>query len=446
VLAVRGWALWRLPRRGALFIAAVIVLPAAVLPLLIAAEHRPFHWLDIRTLVELCLVAVVSIEVARRVGMPTLVRGRPYRDLVSVWLVAIALLLPAPYVVAAAALLVPLLVRDVLPATYRRVFNAAGLALSALAAHAVLWLAADARVVPATLPTTDNWRLVWALVAALISYELVNVALVALAIRLTEPGVRLRQAVGDTATLVADLTALALGLLAALAWSVAPALMLAVVPPVVLLQRALIHEELREAAQTDGKTGLATAVHWLGLARRSVGRAAHGETPCALLLLDVDHFKNVNDTWGHLIGDEVLAEVAGTLRRGVRPGDHVGRLGGEEFGVLLPDTGVVEAAAVAERIRAQVAGQQVPITGGWPIRPDADRVARVTVSVGVASTVEVGYVVDDLLASADAALYRAKAGGRDRVEVGGPVTASERLWLSHMPANALNAGRGHRPA
>jgi diguanylate cyclase (GGDEF)-like protein len=216
---------------------------------------------------------------------------------------------------------------------------------------------------------------------------------------------------------------------------------------VVLLQRALIHDELREAAQTDGKTGLATAVHWLGLARRCVDRAAHGDTACALLLLDVDYFKNVNDTWGHLVGDGVLAEIAGTLRRGVRPGDLVGRLGGEEFGVLLPDTGVVEAAAVAERLRAQVAGQQVSVsTAAWPApRPEAGRIARVTVSVGVASTVDVGHVVDDLLASADAALYRAKAGGRDRVEVGGPVGGAEHLWLSHVPANALGGPPRPRP-
>jgi diguanylate cyclase (GGDEF)-like protein len=435
VSAIGGWALWRLPRRGAAYIAGVSVLPAAVLPVLVMTEHRPFHWLDVRTLAELCLIAIVSIEVARRVGMPTLVRGRPYRDLVSVWLVAAALLLPAPYVVATAALLVPLLVRGVLPAAYRRVFNAAGLALAGLAAHAVLrYAAVDGRVVPLHLPTADNWRLVGALAAALASYEIVNVALVSLAIGLTEPGVRLRQAVGDTSTLIADLTALALGLLAALAWSVSPALILAVVPPVVLLQRALIHEELREAAQTDGKTGLATAAHWLGLARRTVERAAHDEADCALLLLDVDYFKAVNDTWGHLIGDEVLAEVASTLRHGVRPGDLVGRLGGEEFGVLLPDTRVVEAAAVAERLRAQVAGQRVEITGTGPA-------ARITVSIGLASTSDVGYAVDDLLASADAALYRAKAGGRDRVEVGGPVTPSERLWLSHMPANALGERR-----
>jgi diguanylate cyclase (GGDEF)-like protein len=131
--------------------------------------------------------------------------------------------------------------------------------------------------------------------------------------------------------------------------------------------------------------------------------------------------------------------VASTLRRDVRPDDLVGRLGGEEFGVLLPHTGLVEAAAVAERLRAQVASQQVPVsTASWPARrSDAGRVAQVTVSVGVASTAEIGYVVDDLLASADAALYRAKAGGRDRVEIGGPVGASERLWLSQVAAAAL---------
>jgi diguanylate cyclase (GGDEF)-like protein len=438
VAAIRGWALWRMPRRGAVFVLTVIALPAVALPL-VAADDQPFRWADVRTLLELSLIAVASIEVARRVGLPRLVRGRPYRDLGSVWLFAIALLLPAAYVVVASAVLVPLLVRGVLPATYRRAFNAAGLALAGLTAHEVLRSAAGQRALSAAIPTAADGRLVWALLAALASYELVNIALVALAIRLAEPGVRLRQAVGDTGTLVADLTALALGLLAALAWSVSPWLVLAVVPPVVLLQRALIHEELREAAETDGKTGLATAVHWLGLARRCVERAAHGDGACALLLLDVDHFKSVNDTWGHLVGDDVLAQVAGTLRRDVRPGDLVGRLGGEEFGVLLPDTGLVEAAAVAERLRVQVAGRPVPVsTAGWPApRPDAGRTARVTVSVGVASTAEIGYVLDDLLASADAALYRAKAGGRNRVEIGGPVDASERLWLSHVPAGAL---------
>jgi diguanylate cyclase (GGDEF)-like protein len=434
--AVRGWAVWRLPRRGALFIVAVIVLPAGALPALVVADDQPYRWSDGWALLGLCVIAIGSIEVARRVGMPILVVGRPYKDLVSVWLFAIALLLPPPYVVVAAVVLVP-------------AFNAAGLALAGLTAHAVVRFAAGRPPLTALTERADAARLVWALLAAAVGYELVNITLVALAIRLTQPEVGLRQAAGDVATLVTDLTALALGLLAALAWSVSPWLTLAVVPPVVLLQRALIHDELREAAQTDGKTGLATAVHWLALAKRCVDRTARDGASCAMLLLDVDHFKSVNDTWGHLVGDEVLAEVAVSLRGGVRPGDLVGRLGGEEFGVLLPDTGVVEAAAVAERLRAQVAGHEVPVPGGgWraAATPPGTRTSpRVTVSVGVASTAEAGYVVDDLLASADAALYRAKAGGRDRVEVGGPVGGAEHLWLSHVPANALGGPPRPRP-
>lgn len=447
--AVSRWALWRLPRRGAVFIAAVSVLPAPALPALIAVDHQRYRWSDAVALLGVCVVAVGGIEVARRVGMPRLVPGRPYKDLVSVWLFAIALLLPPPYVVAAAGVLVPLLVRGVLPATYRGVFNTAGFALAGLAARAVFRFAAAGLPVSALLQRAHTGRLVGAVLAAAVGYELVNIALVAVAIRLTQPGVRLRQAAGDVTTLVTDVTALALGVLAVLAWSVSPGLALAVLPPVVLLQRALIHDELREAAQTDGKTGLATAVHWLALARRRVDRAARDGMSCAMLLLDVDHFKNVNDTWGHLTGDEVLAEVASTLRGGVRPGDLVGRLGGEEFGVLLPDTGVVEAAAVAERLRAQVAGRPMPVSGadwrGPAPRAAGDGHPRVTVSVGVAATAEVGYAVDDLLASADAALYRAKAGGRDRVEAGGPVDRAERLWLSHVPAGALGPDPGRRP-
>jgi diguanylate cyclase (GGDEF)-like protein len=205
------------------------------------------------------------------------------------------------------------------------------------------------------------------------------------------------------------------------------------VPAVVLLQRALIHDELRDAAQTDAKTGLATAAHWLVMAQRHVERARRAGTSCGVLLLDIDHFKDVNDTWGHLAGDEVLAEVARTLRSGVRPGDVVGRLGGEEFAVLLPDTGVVEAAAVAERLRVLMAGHVVPVVGAGGQQGHA----RITVSAGVASTATAGHLISDLLASADAALYRAKAGGRDRVEAGGPVDATERLWLSHVPASVL---------
>jgi diguanylate cyclase (GGDEF)-like protein len=426
--AVGGWALWRLPRGATGYVVAVIASPAVVLAVMVWTGVDRYRLSDLGTVLLLSCCALVSIEGARRVGMPTLVAGRPYRDLVSVWLFAIALLLPAPYVVLGAAVLFPLLVRGVLAQPWRRTFNAAGFALAGLAAH---WVAVEVgRGWPRAAVAVGGTRPVVALLLAAVVYELVNVVLVTLAIRLVEPQTPLRLALGDAGTLVTDITALTLGLLAAVAWSVSPALVLATVPPVVLLQRALIHDELREAAQTDAKTGLATAAYWMALAQRSLDRGGRESSHCGVLLLDIDHFKEVNDTWGHLVGDEVLAEVARTLRGGVRPADVVGRLGGEEFAVLLPDTGVVEAAAVAERVRAQMAAHTVPVVGAG----GQQGLARITVSVGVANTGDVGFVISDLLASADAALYRAKAGGRDRVEVGGPIDATERLWLSHVPA------------
>ncbi len=429
--AVRGWALWRLPRAAAGYVAVVTVLPVLALAAVVSTGEDHYRLSDLWRVTVLSACAVVSIEGARSVGMPTLVDGRPYKDLASVWLFAIALVLPAPYVVVASAVLLPLLLRGVLGPPWRRTFNAAGVALAGLAAHWVAVQVAGGR--PPEAVGTGAGRLVAALVLAGAAYELVNVVLVTLAIWLVEPDTPLRAALGDVSTLITDLAALSLGLLAAVAWSVSPVLALAAIPPVVLLQRALIHDELREAAQTDGKTGLATAAHWLGQAQRWVERSQHGGTPCGLLLLDIDHFKEINDTWGHLVGDEVLAEVASTLRGGVRPVDLIGRLGGEEFGVLLPDTGVVEAAAVAERVRVLIAGHAVPAVGAGGQQGHV----RITVSIGVAGTREVGHVVSDLLASADAALYRAKAGGRDRVEVGGPVDTTERLWLSHLPAGLL---------
>jgi diguanylate cyclase (GGDEF)-like protein len=418
--AVRGWELWRLPPRGAAFVLTVAVLPWVALPVGMAIGEHSYRWTDLRNLVILSVIAGASVAIGRKVGMPSHVRGHPYPDLVSVWLFAITLLLPPEYVALAAAVLVPLLVRGVVPTTYRAAFNIASLALSGLVAHEVMRFVGGSRTLPEIAQAHGDARRVWAVLAALLAYEAVNVTLVAVAITQIEPGVSARQAFGDASTLVTDLTALSLGLLAALAWTVAPVLTMAVLPPVVLLQRALIHDELRHAAQTDGRTGLSTAVHWLGLARRAVDRAAGDDTDCGLLILDIDHFKLVNDTWGHLIGDDVLIQVADTLRASVRPGDLIGRLGGEEFGVLLPNTGLVEAAAVAERLRAAVAGCDVRVPGA------ARRQIQVTISVGVATTREAGYLVEDLTALADAALYRAKAAGRDRVEAAdaGPLVLS----------------------
>jgi two-component system cell cycle response regulator len=129
----------------------------------------------------------------------------------------------------------------------------------------------------------------------------------------------------------------------------------------------------------------------------------------SVLMVDLDHFKAINDSYGHVVGDEVLRGVSGTLQREARTVDIVARYGGEEFVVVLPETGSEGALALAERIRARVAGTPAVPGGeyGW---------LRVTVSIGVATVPAPGVnMPEELIAAADEALYRAKAEGRNRV-------------------------------
>lgn len=165
-------------------------------------------------------------------------------------------------------------------------------------------------------------------------------------------------------------------------------------------------QQLEEQALTDSLTGLATRRHFLAEAEREIGRARRGH-PLSLLVLDVDHFKSINDTHGHAAGDRTLTRLAAAVRAILREADLAGRLGGEEFGVLLPDTDDGVARAIAERLRTVIASAPVPL--------DGDGELRVTASIGVA-TLERDRDIDAFIARADQAMYRAKRSGRNRVE------------------------------
>ena len=184
--------------------------------------------------------------------------------------------------------------------------------------------------------------------------------------------------------------------------------LLVALPPVILLQRSLMHQQLAAAARTDPKTGLLNATAWQREADGEVARAQRTSSPLALLLVDVDHFKSVNDSHGHLIGDEVLRTLATELRQQVRESDVVGRFGGEEFTVLLPRTDAAGACRIAERLRSSASGLSVAAA--------AARI-RVTVSIGVAVFDQHGRDLFELLAAADVALYKAKDAGRNQVRV-----------------------------
>jgi diguanylate cyclase (GGDEF)-like protein len=192
-----------------------------------------------------------------------------------------------------------------------------------------------------------------------------------------------------------------------------PLLALAALPVVTLLQRSLSHVKLVSDSRTDSKTGLLNAATWERESTVEVARAVRTQSPLAIAMVDIDKFKVINDTYGHLAGDQVLKEIANTLNTLLRDYDLAGRFGGEEFSLLLPQTRAVDAFRIAERVRANIAALSIIAPGAT----GGERV-QVTVSIGVAA-LDAGSKreLSELMAAADAALYRAKAGGRDQVQM-----------------------------
>jgi two-component system cell cycle response regulator len=174
-----------------------------------------------------------------------------------------------------------------------------------------------------------------------------------------------------------------------------------------LLRNNLDHS--LELAVTDPLTGLHNRRYMVGQLTALAQRSARGGAPVALLLLDIDHFKKINDSFGHDVGDEVLREFAVRLASNVRAIDLPCRYGGEEFVAIMPDTSVADAERIAERIRRYISGSPFRVSHGAEI-------LSVTISIGVAGMAgEAGDTPEALLKRADEALYAAKAGGRNRV-------------------------------
>jgi diguanylate cyclase (GGDEF)-like protein len=172
-------------------------------------------------------------------------------------------------------------------------------------------------------------------------------------------------------------------------------------------QRELL-KRISRMAETDPLTGVPNRRHLIEMGQRLMMRCYQDGRPYAMLLLDLDGFKQINDRHGHAAGDKALCSVSQALRRNLRPADHLGRYGGEEFAVILPDTDADEASHVAERLRAAVAG----------LEPDwAPGAGRVTLSGGIAFATPGRSDFSQLMVRADQALYRAKNAGRNRIEM-----------------------------
>lgn len=177
------------------------------------------------------------------------------------------------------------------------------------------------------------------------------------------------------------------------------------------LARLVVDElELRKLATVDSLTGALTRRGFERLAFMEVARSKRNDRPFGCIVFDIDHFKSVNDRYGHAAGDRVLQTVIETCQRELRSADFVGRLGGEEFGIILPETGLDGSSLVAEKVRRRIAETNIEC-GSAQI--------KVTASFGVA-TFSDSDTVASLIARADGALYSAKNGGRNRVDRAGP--------------------------
>jgi diguanylate cyclase (GGDEF)-like protein len=211
----------------------------------------------------------------------------------------------------------------------------------------------------------------------------------------------------DWENLGTDLALMSVGALGSLLWLTSPWLVPLCLGPLFLIYRSLLVPSLKEEARTDPKTELANMKHWNQLAQAEVERARRFKRPLSVALADFDLLRDINNRHGHLMGDQMIRRVADAIRAALREYDVPARFGGDEFAILMPETTLAEAMAVAERIRRGV--ESIVLKSGDGSAPAA------SVSIGVALFPSHGRNASDLLAAADRAVYQAKALGRNRV-------------------------------
>lgn len=404
---VRGWPVWELPPWLLTFV--LVVIGGDLAAIAASASTTRLSGGDLQLAGVLLACNLATVEVTRRTSEP----AGLVKDVHAVWELPLALLLPPVY-----GLLVPvprmvmaqLRVRPAL--IYRRAFTAAALGLSYGAASLVFHATAPA--VSWAAPGSQDRVLIWAALAAACGLlkSAVNKILVMTAVKGADRSVSVRRELFSREPLFNDAAELSVGIMITYAVIGSPFMALVALPLVTLMYRSFRHAQLVDASRVDGKTGLLNATTWQREARLETARAMRTRVPLAVAIADIDHFKVVNDTFGHLAGDLVLAGVARALSGFLRAGDLVGRFGGEEFAILLPGTSATEARQITERLCARIASITTPAgdrPGSTPL--------QVTISIGVAAVESSRRDLDDLLAAADHALYEAKNSGRNCVRM-----------------------------
>jgi diguanylate cyclase (GGDEF)-like protein len=408
------WALWSQPRVeiGYVLGLELVTLVAVIVAIVVGSGATGLDWVRFGLLLGFASVHMFLSrrqEETRRNRMDTV-----HVDLTSIWNFAAALILPVPL-----ALLSIVAVRFqrwfvARRPLYRFVFGTAVIAACLLGVRGVVnglgapdWSAIDLVGVLRDFGVTT---------AAGTLYVAGQILLVGIAVTLHSERPSFATAIGSWYDNGLEAITVALGMVTAILLVRSPPALVVMVVVGVLGNRITEIRQLRVDVRTDPKTGLLNMRGWREAAAKELARADRTRGDIGLLMVDLDHFKQINDTWGHPAGDDMLLAVANVLRTETRPADVVGRFGGEEFVVLLPDTDLPAARAAAERIRHRVALLSVISTdkrGGPAV------INGRTTSIGVAARRDHASTVPDLLQAADAAVYVAKESGRNQVRTAG---------------------------
>jgi diguanylate cyclase (GGDEF)-like protein len=406
---VRGWAWWQLPWLLKCYVGLVPVVAVALTGL--AAAETTWHATDLWKFALLLGCGLISVAATPRVVYR---HGGMTRDFITVWVLPIAILLPPVYAMVTP---IPLYVLTQLwvfrGVVYRRVFTVGAIGL-AYGAASVLFRAFPASFAGGTIGTGMH-ALTWAVAVAIAEQvgRRGHQILIMGGIKLSNPSAKLIPQELNREALVADFAEFDLGVLITIVVAVSTVLAIFAVPTVLLVRRFMMHGQLLAQSRIDTKTGLLNASTWEQEAATEIARAVRTGIPLALALVDIDHFKLVNDTYGHLVGDKTLRAVTDALQSQLRAYDVAGRFGGEEFVILLPHAREVEALKVAERLRVHIADLAIPVDDSDASGP----CVRVTISVGVAALDGESRELTDMLTAADAALYHAKETGRNKTHM-----------------------------
>jgi diguanylate cyclase (GGDEF)-like protein len=398
-----NWQDWRaVPLRAQVFVAVVTAVAAAQIAL--SFRVADVHRMQLLTLILLAAASVVNIEFGRWIEGGRLERDRTHKGL-SAWPFTAALLLPpgmAGYVAVVAYAYMR--ARGIRIALWKWVLSWAAVALGTVVAARTIRLVVGG----GALPADGSGRTVIATILAALAFLATETLIFLVISRLNsaDDEVHLRRALASRDYYVTELVVLAGAAIAAILVRYSPWAILITVPGYLQMQRAVIYRALRDDARSDRQTGLLNSEAWRTEAVAAWERARRRGLGVAILMIDIDHFKSVNDTYGHLVGDEVLVRTAAALSDLVRRDDLVGRYGGEEFCILLQDVDRNRALAAGNSILTRIKN----LTFGQP-----DLHITTSVGLAVADQADPDCTLSELLAIADSKLYEAKNDGRNRM-------------------------------